>query len=176
MGSFSGPSDALVVSIFARSTNTFTCAVRNARIGYGGQAAMLNRSLFEDMVDSHWIVLDPDTAAKRYQDHDLHGRMLLADTFASFPSMYAEVELPEFDPAERKRLDRAFGAFGERSWSGLDLHARVNMVKEHWNSEWDREGLRFMHRLAHRENNQTLHVSAQSLAAIVEFDEDGRPA
>jgi hypothetical protein len=43
--------DGLVAAIFARSTDTFTSAVRSVRLGYGAQAAMLNRSLFGDMVD-----------------------------------------------------------------------------------------------------------------------------
>ncbi|MEJ7786176.1 MAG: DUF5677 domain-containing protein [Solirubrobacteraceae bacterium] len=168
--------DGLVAAIFARSTDTFTCALRCVRLGYGGQGAMLNRSLFEDMVDGHWIVTDPETAEARYPDHHTHGRMLLADTVASFPDMYAEVEPPEFDPGERKRLDAMFGKYGERSWSGLSLHERVKLIQHHWTTEMDREGLRFMHALAHRENNQTLHVSAQSLGAVAEVDESGRPA
>jgi hypothetical protein len=30
--------------------------------------------------------------------------MLLADTVASFPQFFSEVELPEFDPAEHKGM------------------------------------------------------------------------
>jgi hypothetical protein len=168
--------DGLVVAIFSRSTDTFTCSARNVRLGFGAQAAMLNRSLFEDMVDAHWIVTDPDTAAARYGDHHEHGRMLLADTVASFPDMYPNIDLPEFHPAERKRLDKAFGDFGQKPWSGLGLHERLKLIKDQWTTEADHEGLRFMHALAHRENNQTLHVSAQSLGAVAEVDESGRPA
>ena len=97
--------------------------------------------------------------------------MLLADTVASFPQFFSEVELPEFDPAERKRLDKAFGTFGQRPWSGLNLHERVQIIKDQWPTDEDHERLRFMHALAHRENNQTLHVSAQSIGAIVEHDD-----
>lgn len=168
--------DGLVAAIFARSTDTFTCAVRDVRLGYGAQAAMLNRSLFEDMVDAHWIITDPETAAARIHDHHEHGRMLLADAVASFPEMFGDVDLPEFDPAERKRLDKMFWKYGQRPWSTLGLHDRVELIKDQWTTEMDREGLRFMHALAQRENNQTLHVSAQSLGAVVEADADGRPA
>jgi hypothetical protein len=168
--------DGLVVAIFARSIDTYTCVIRNVRLGYGAQGAMLNRSLFEDMVDAHWIVTAPTTAEARYPDHYEHGRMLLADSVASFPDMYPEVDVPDFDPDERKRLDKMFGDYGQRPWSGLSLHERVKLIQHHWTTEMDREGLRFMHRLAHRENNQTLHVSAQSLEAVVEVDESGRPA
>jgi hypothetical protein len=168
--------DALVASIFARSIGTFTCAVRNVRLGYGAQAAMLNRSLFEDMVDAHWIVSDPATASARYEDHHEHSRMLLADAVATFPNWYPDVDLPKFDPAERDRLDKQFGNFGQRPWSGLSLHERVQLIKDQWTTDEGQEGLRFMHSLAHRENNQTLHVSAFSLGSTVEFNEHGRPA
>lgn len=168
--------DGLVVAILARSTDTFTCSLRNVRLGYGAQAAMLNRSLFEDMADAHWVNTDPETAEARYSDHDEHGRMLLAETVATFPDMYPHIDFPEFDPAERKRLDKAFGDFGQKPWSGLSLHERVKLIKDQWTTGMDREGLRFMHVLAHRENNQTLHVSAQSLGAVVALDDSGRPA
>jgi hypothetical protein len=168
--------DGLVVAIFARSIDTFTCSLRNVRLGYGAQAAMLNRSLFEDMADAHWIITDPESAEAQYSNHYEHGRMLLADTVASFPDMYPHIEFPEFDPEERTRLDKAFGAFGQKPWSGLSLYQRVQLIKDQWQTEMDREGLRFMHALAHRENNQTLHVSAQSLGAVVVLDESGRPA
>jgi Family of unknown function (DUF5677) len=135
--------DGLVVAIFARSTDTFTCAVRNIRLGYGAQGAMLNRSLFEDMVDGHWIVTDPDTAEARYPDHHDHGRMLLADTVASFPDMYPDVALPEFSDEERKHLNKMFGDYGQKPWSGLSLHERVKLIQHHWTTEIDREGLRF---------------------------------
>jgi hypothetical protein len=102
--------------------------------------------------------------------------MLLADTVATFPDMYPQLDFPEFDPAERKRLDKAFGDFGQKPWSGRSLHERVKLIKDQWTTEMDRKGLRFMHAVAHRENNQTLHVSAQILGALVALDESGRLA
>jgi hypothetical protein len=168
--------DGLVVAIFARSINTFTCALRNARLGYGAQAAMLNRSLFEDMADTHWIAADPETAEARYADHHDHSRMLLAEAVATFPDFYPDLSFPDFDPAERKRLNDLYTPYGTRPWSLLNLHERVRLIKDQWENESSQETLRFMHAIAHRENNQTLHVSAQSLNAVVETDERGRPA
>lgn len=168
--------DGIVAAILARSTNTFYCAVRSIRTGYGPQGAMLDRSLFEDMADAHWVVTDPDTAETRYRDHHTHGRMLLTDTIKNFRDMYPNIELPTFDAEERERLDKMFGDFGQKPWSGLNLHERVKLIAGHWASEADQKTLRFMHALAHRENNQTLHVSAQSLEAVMELDQSGRPA
>jgi hypothetical protein len=165
--------DGLVVALLARSADTFACSVRLCVTGYGAQSAMLNRSLFEDMADAHWIVTDPETATARFQDHHVHGRLLLAETVATFPRYFSDVGAPEIDPVERQRLDKAFGPFGHRPWSGLSLHERVQLIKGQLKTELDREALRFMHALAHRENNQTLHVSAQSIGAIMEADDDG---
>ena len=161
--------DGLVVAIFARSTDTFTCSVRNLRLGYGAQAAMLNRSLFEDMADAHWIVTDPETAESRYREHHQHGRMLLADTVASFPEMYPHIDLPEFDPEERARLNEAFGPFGHKPGRASASTNACNSSRIEWTDRGrPARALRFMHALAHRENNQTLHVSAQSLGSVVE--------
>lgn len=137
---------------------------------------MLNRSLFEDMVDAHWIATDPDTAESRFVDHHEHGRMLLADVVPLFPTIWPDVPVPEFDSSERSRLDDLFGPHGHRPWSKISLRKRVEIIEDQWSTEHDREGLRFMLKVAHRENNQTLHVSAQSLNAVVAPDESGRPA
>jgi hypothetical protein len=49
--------DVLLHTFLARSTRTFEAIVHLGSRGFGEQAAMLNRSLFEDMVDAHWVSL-----------------------------------------------------------------------------------------------------------------------
>src|SRR4051794_24560855 len=60
--------DGLIIALFTRSLDTFKAAITLASKGFGAQAAMLNRSLFEDMIDAHWVATDPDTARLRYED------------------------------------------------------------------------------------------------------------
>jgi len=165
--------EGLILTLFARSLDTFMAAVRLASLGYGAQAAMLNRSLFEDMIDVHWIATEPEAAEQRYRDHHQHGRMLLADAVARHPEHYEEVELPEFDPSERKQLDCLYGKWGSKSWSGLNLHDRVRGVEHHWKDEASQQTLHFFHDIAHRENNQTLHVSSAGLNANAEVSDSG---
>jgi hypothetical protein len=165
--------DGLIVSLFTRSLDTFMAAVRLASRGYGAQAQMLNRSLFEDMIDVHWVATDPEAAKQRYKDHHQHGRMLLADAVSKHPDHYAEIELPEFDAEERKELDRLYGQWGSKSWSGINLHQRVGLVEHHWKDDAARQTLRFFHDIAHRENNQTLHVSSAGFNANVEVSSEG---
>jgi uncharacterized protein DUF5677 len=167
--------DGLVVAILARSTDTFTCSLRSVRLGYGAQAAMLNRSLFEDMVDAHWLITDPETAQARYLDHHEHSRMLLADAVATFPTC-TPISTSRVRPGRAKASGQSVRGLRQKPWSGLSLHERVKLIKDQWTTKMDREGLRFMHAVAHRENNQTLHVSAQSLGAVAAPDDRGRPA
>jgi hypothetical protein len=134
-------------------------------MGFGAQASMLNRSLFEDMIDAHWIAAEPQRAESLVRDHHTHGRMLLADAVAKYPSFFSEIELPPFDPTERTRLDKLFGRYGTRSWTTLNPHERIERIKHFWaDSDDDMEILGFYRDIAQRENNQTLHVSAQGLA------------
>jgi hypothetical protein len=133
---------------------------------------MLNRSLFEDMIDAHWVVADPEAATQCYSDHTEHSRMLLADAVSKYPEHYAEIEIPEFDEADRARLDVLYTQWGSKPWSRLNLHARVKLVEDQWTDEAARRTLWFFHDIAHRENNQTLHVTATSLNANVALSED----
>ena len=164
--------DGLIVSLFTRSMDTFQAAIRLAALGYGAQAAMLNRSLFEDMIDAHWVATDPEAARQRYEVDHQHARMLLADAVTKHPEHYAEIELPEFDADERKRLDRLYGRWGSKSWTGIGLHERLGLVEHHWKDDASRRTLMFFHDIAHRENNQTLHVSSWGLNQNVEVVDD----
>ena len=54
------PHWGVLLALFASASTTYEAAVQLARDGYGHQAAMLNRSLFEGMVDAHWVVMNSD--------------------------------------------------------------------------------------------------------------------
>jgi hypothetical protein len=151
------PHEQLLAMIFSRSLNTFWSSVELTRIGFALQAAMLNRSLFEDAIDAHWITVEPELAAQRVEEHYLHGKMLLAGAMRE--EGVADEEIPTFDAADRTRLDKIFGKYGERSWTGLTLYARVMAVEHLWDAE-GRKHLHFYRRLVHREANQLLHLSA----------------
>ena len=59
-----------MLAFFVRSTRTYE-AVIGPLSGrrFEAQGAMLNRSLFEDMVDARWIGLNPALAAQRMEQH-----------------------------------------------------------------------------------------------------------
>src|SRR3712207_2740432 len=79
--------DLLLLTFFARSTRTFEATTRwLAKRAFGEQALMLNRSLYEDMLGTHWISLNEDLAVQRIQEHDLVSRLLRAKTQREFAS------------------------------------------------------------------------------------------
>lgn len=162
-----GTEDGLLAALFARSSNTYWAGFELARIGFGEQALMLNRSLFEDMVDAHWVTVQPEVAQARYSEHSEHGEMLLTEAIRHHPRDFDLEDLPDFDPGRRKELDYLFGEHGHKSWTGINLHTRVDAIEHLWTDQGAREGLHFFRRIAHRENNQTLHVSAQALNQLV---------
>jgi hypothetical protein len=159
--------EAILAAIFARSLNTYWAAIELTRIGFGEQAAMLNRSLFEDMVDAHWVSTEPELAVERYEQHHEHSKMLLADAVTAYPNYFPSDKIPEFTTEERKALDGVFGRYGAGSWTGLNLHEKVAAIEHLWGDKRNRETLRFFRDIAHRENNQMLHLSAQSLGQVV---------
>jgi hypothetical protein len=167
---FRNGGEVVMQTIFARSTRTYEAVVRHlGSHGFGEQATMLNRSLFEDMVDAHWVSLNPELAFERLVQHHRYSQRLRLDVASRFPH-YFGTDLPEMKPlmdeAERKRLARLFGDFGERSWTGLNIHARFEAIEGCWTNEVARRQARFMYLWVQRENNETLHLSAHSLAGI----------
>lgn len=125
------------------------------------------------MVDAHWIASNPELALERMRAHHEHGRMLFAEAVAKHPTFYDTADIPGFDEEERDRLDAMFGKYGAKSWTTLNLHDRVAEIEGHWKGEAVKT-LRFFLDIVHRENNQTLHVSARGLTDIVRaHDETG---
>ena len=60
------PDDAgpVILDTFNRSTKTYAASVLLASEGFGEQAGMLNRALFEDMIVAHWIKNHPASVEK----------------------------------------------------------------------------------------------------------------
>jgi hypothetical protein len=80
------PPDLLIQTISARSTRTYEGVVEHlGNRGFAEQGAMLNRSLFEDMVDARWVSLNPDLAVERLRKHDRYSHALRLDVANRFP-------------------------------------------------------------------------------------------
>ena len=157
------PHEQLLVAIFSRALSTYSGAVELARMGYGPQAAMLNRSLFEDMIDAHWVTVEPELSARLVEDHHQHTRMLNSDLLRDL-KLAPEDEIPTFTSGQRKLLTDLFGKHGGQSWTRLSIYERARAVEHLWrDEEGGREALHFYRRAGHAEANRILHLSAHSM-------------
>src|SRR4051794_29324293 len=93
--------------------------------GFGQQGAMLNRSLFETVVDAYWVASNKQLAQERYQDHRAHHNLL---NRAVLEDASEASDQHGTRDAERQRLARLYGRFGERSWTGVGLYERVRAI------------------------------------------------
>jgi hypothetical protein len=129
---------------------------------------MLNRSLFEDVIDAHWVSLHRELAVERLAQHDLHSRLLRAQTQRNFPEVFdSPPPSVKVSNEERKALDRLFGKSGSGSWTGVRwLDQRVNEVKGCWKTESAQRVLLFWEAWVLKLSNEVLHPSAFSIGRL----------
>ncbi len=153
----------IVLLIFMRATLTYRATLRLCSSGYVDQAQMLTRSLFEDMVMAYWVAENPDDAPERVVDQIDHMRLLRADVDQQHGG-----ELPkDLQKLEERReeLNSRFGRYGQKSWSGKNLFDTLTKV-EHAFGESLRDHIWAYYDIAHKYNNQLLHLSAGGLSRV----------
>jgi len=165
--------DTIIAGLFVRASNTNWAALELCRIGFGEKALMLQRSLFEDLADLAWAtVADPQHAVQMFKDHEEQEHLLFGDAAAKYPQIFKTEALPTVDDTRRKELKDKFGSFGDKSWTGLNLHERIEAIEHLWAEGDDREELHFFRRIPHRLNNSALHTTAYALSAIKRKEDD----
>lgn len=170
-----GAGDRLVLLEIGRSTKTYRASIELARKGYGEQAAMLNRALFESMAVARWINANGDAAAERFpralEFEDYLTVERLNNTGWLEPDEEIEVTLDETDLAE---LRREFGPYNEKLWTGHDsIRALLDDIKDQFSDQSWTLVQNYL-RTGHQENNQLLHSTVGGLRqAFVNLD-DGR--
>src|SRR6218665_1861010 len=115
------PFEQIVHGTFMRSRDTFKAIHNLLATGFPVQAAMLVRSLFEDMVVAHWLVLnrdDPDWLIGRFHRHRdamaLHQDRLRRDTRGW--GMGRPLADPEPLRLQQNALFKEFGGEAQRDW------------------------------------------------------------
>jgi hypothetical protein len=105
-------------SILARATETFAAATRLTGGGYGRQAIMLARPLFEDMVLACWIkwIADPDWVLDRLTEQHRYSAWLWGETADNYPSLSDSIGEAEITSAELDRFKATFGPHGTLTW------------------------------------------------------------
>lgn len=115
-----GDWEALIYATVARSGRTFDGICRLLRAGLAVQAAMLTRSLFEDMVVGHWLLYnykEPDWLVEKFLRHReaiaLHQQRLQKETGFAMGTPLAVAE----DSKDRAQgLVEEFGTKAQRDW------------------------------------------------------------
>jgi Family of unknown function (DUF5677) len=114
------PSQQIVYGTFMRSRETFTATHNLVANGFSVQGAMLVRSLFEDMIVSHWLVLhrdDSDWLVERFQRHRdamaLHQARLQRETGWHLGRPVADASALR---SKQNALAREFGGEAQKDW------------------------------------------------------------
>jgi len=159
--------DLIILAELARTLKTARAALMLCRQGYGEQAAMLSRSLFEGMAVAHWVHANPDEALDRFEKHGRHTALVFSDALVR--QEWVEewpVEVPPATDAERKHLVGMFGPYGERGWcTPGSLRKLVEAIADQWPDAASRAELRAYLDVPHRFHNKLLHATFTALNA-----------
>ena len=156
---------AILVALFARSLVLAETIVHVAEGGFGREALMLNRPLFELMIDAHWTKLNPQVAQQRFIQHARFTQHLQRETARRYPHELGEPpDISRLPDAELKDLRTMFGAYATTSWTGLALHTRVDSVASQFADPDDARQLRFGREVLNAFANAELHPGAWSLS------------
>jgi len=161
---------------FARSAKTYKAAMRLIKQGFGEQAAMLNRSLFEGMAVGFWVHHNEGEARERFTQaytYDLYQQVRLIEQ-AGWVSAEDGLHGPEIAPEELVNLEAKFGKYGERPWTGhSNIRDLVADIEQYWPEDGRKMLWNFL-RVVHRDNNQLLHATVSGLASAGNrMDEEG---
>lgn len=157
--------DPIILAEGARATKTYGGTLRVAAGGFGPQASMLNRSVFEGMAIAHWAHTNADRAVELFKKHGRHAELLWGEALAKAdPGEATAIEAATED--ELNELRGLFGRYGTKLWTGHgSLHALLPEIEDQWPDGLPREQLWWYFRVAHRDNNQVLHSTALGLSA-----------
>ncbi len=151
--------DTVIAAESARGLKTYRASLDAALGGYGPQAAMMNRALFEGMATACWACANPQLASERFSQHQRHHRGLWSKRYLA--SGVIEQPLPDVPgPEEQRKLDRLFGPWGDKLWCGLPLHELVAAIEDQWEEGARLKGF-FV--IAHATNNEVQHTTTRSL-------------
>jgi Family of unknown function (DUF5677) len=158
--------DRIIVAEAARATKTFDGVVRLCEAGFGEQAAMLNRSLFEAMAIAHWVSDNRRLAVGLFARHSHYNAVLWYETFdrLGWLTEADRVRRPKAGPKKRAEFKKLFGTYGTEPWVKRNLPALLREIEHLWD-EPGRGQLWAFHDVPHRHNNQMLHSTATAAGA-----------
>lgn len=178
--------EQIVAGTVARAKETFRAMCFLAEQHQTVQAAMLCRSIFEDMVVAHWLVLhedDPEFLTSRYIDHLDAIRLNEATTTEAHGWPAADVS----DLCGREsELRSTFGDHAQRSWWAIQRDGKPIKLPEviarleesprfHLRLKGEKPVLREMFEKAQKWNNQLLHHTPAGMPVRLNRENPLRP-
>jgi hypothetical protein len=143
-----------------RATHSFESVIVLCSIGRGVQAAMINRSLLEDVLDVHWVAAHADEAPALADQHE---RLLELGERALFERFgRPAAPLDENERADLDRLGKLYDGF-RRSWTLASDASRIAVIKERWIDPAAAVLIDQTYEVIQRQNNALLHSSPTAL-------------
>lgn len=164
-----------VITYFYRSSDTYEGVLFLCREGLGVQAAMLDRSLIEDVIDAHWVTVEGDLAMERMREYarwHAHDRIRAS---GRHPTYFDEKPKTTWDPMSDEETRDYVKVLrgGGGSWTGVKTGKRIETIEDLWRSDTSRAELRFFADWVQGQNTGFLHSGPLGLAAITERHGDG---
>lgn len=171
--------DRIISLLIARGTTTFKACLRLVLGGFGREAQMLNRSMFEGMAVAHWVSAHPEEASTRFTEanefeiHLMRERVASANPDLDLPRGAGELTQNQIAAAKTK-----FGPHNDRFWTGhRNIWKLVDDIENQW-AEPGRTALRVYLREEHQRNTRHVHASTGALISVSldpNTSREGRP-
>jgi hypothetical protein len=165
----------ILVALLHRGTKTLRGAIILCEAGYGEQALILGRALFEDMVDAHWVVSHRDEAVSRFNDASLLAKKLAEERVKPYRD-FADDLLPEagveesLSEEDRERLSTLLKKHRPGSWTRMGLKRRIEEIKPMFGDGIDLQLLSMFADLGEGLASDFVHPSAPSIYGQLDLD------
>lgn len=152
-------------ALLVRSPPLVEAALQLAEAGFGRETMMLNRPLFELMVDAYWAQAEPALADELFLAHARYTQHLQREVARRYPGVFGAPKEESLPAEELEESMSRFGRYASRSWTGMNLHQRVEFFETYLadQGEAGRHRLWFVFDVLHDLNNSELHPSSWSL-------------
>ena len=159
--------DRIIAAEVARATKTFDAVIGLCRRGYGEQAIMLDRSLFEGMAVAHWVSDNRREAVKLFNRHAKFTAVLEAEAWTKEFGALPEGPRASLGPKARAECVALFGQYGAWPWyRRRNLPLLLKDIEHLWDEEGRRQ-LWLFYEIPLVFSNQILHSTAIAVDAAM---------
>jgi Family of unknown function (DUF5677) len=158
--------DRIILAEALRATKTLGALIQLCEAGFGEQALMLDRSLFEGMAVAHWVSDHRRRAIGLFTRHEKFNRLLWYETLDALGWLDANDRnlRPSIEPKRRKELQQLFNPYGTKAWWRMSVPKLLGEIERQWDDQ-GRADLWKHHDIVYRLSNQILHSTVTSVSA-----------